>query len=109
MSAGGAAMTVTTVRLLCLVTAFGIRTYRRRGYLQSPGLLLVTYAAFRLAYLRRLDGAERYAAAALAWAERVPHPQLGSRIVYLVHAFVYAWTRPRRSVLEPLRQLSESL
>ncbi len=109
ISAGGGAMSEKSVRLMCLSTSFALRTARRYGYVRPPAVLFASYAGFRLGYLRQLQGAERYAQAAEYWNERAPHVLFGPRAQHLVYAFVRAWTRPRREVLEPLREASEHM
>jgi hypothetical protein len=107
MSAGASAMTRKSVRLMCLMTCFAVRTARRRGYIVPPGLPLAGYAAYRLGFLRHLRGAERYAQAALDWNTRVCDPITRPRIEFVVQAFVHSWIRPRRTILEPLRKIEQ--
>jgi hypothetical protein len=62
-----------------------------------------------VAGFRDARGAERYAQAALEWGDRLGDPVAHAKAVYLVHAYVYPLTRPRRSVLAPLRATAERL
>ncbi len=109
IAAGSGAFSVNSIRHTTLACSFILRTYLTRGYIMPPALLLAGYAAFRLSVLRHLRGADRYARAALEWADSVPHVPFSARARYVVHAFVEAWTKPRRSVLEPLRMDCEAL
>jgi hypothetical protein len=79
--------------------------FRRHGYFVALDVALAGYAACRSAFLGHLRGAERYAEAALAWSSR--WPQTAHKVEHIVFAAIYAWTRPRRSVLEPLRRVAE--
>jgi hypothetical protein len=69
--------------------------------------MLACYAFNLVAFPRHLGSAERFAQAALEWNERVAHPLYGSRTEFLVYAYIYSWTRARRSLLEPLRKIAE--
>ncbi len=102
--AAGPTLTRSTVRLTCLSSGLALRSFLRHGYVGSPALSLAGWASNRLALLRHLRGAERYAQAALDWNARSADPILRPRTEFVVHAFVYSWTRPRRTILEPLRR-----
>jgi hypothetical protein len=107
MSAGGGTLSVNSSRFICLVTGYVLSVFRRHGYALVPGYSIAGHAGYRAAFLRHLRGAEAYAEAALTWKERMPDPLHSYRIDYLVNAFVFAWTRPRQSVLEPLERAAE--
>jgi serine/threonine protein kinase len=104
MGASAPTLTRRTIRLVLLLTSFALRNFLRHGFVTSPAFPLIGYAANRLALLQNLRGAERYAAAALEWNARVPHPIYRSRTEFVANAFVYSWTRPRRSIFEGLRK-----
>jgi len=107
MSASGAALAGKTIRLLCLVTCHILSAYRQHGYLYGPAFALAAHGSNRLAFLRHLRGADRYAQAALEWNTRAPHPVFSGRTEFVVYGSIYAWTRSRRSTLEPLRRAME--
>jgi hypothetical protein len=108
MTAGGATLAVCGSQAV-LSVSFALRACRRHGYAAPPGHLLAGYNALRHRVLGGACGSERYAQAALEWSARAPDPVLTPRAEYLLHAFHYAWTRPRRSALEPLRLVAERL
>jgi tetratricopeptide (TPR) repeat protein len=104
----GNCLTQSTVRLMCLSSSLTIRTYLRHGYVQAPGLALAAYAVFRLAFLRHLRGAKEMARAAEYWCTHAPRGDRGHLAEHMIYACIHAWTRPRRSVLEPLRRVAQA-
>jgi predicted ATPase len=104
MAASGPALTGKTVRLICLLTCHVLSAYRKHGYLSGPAFALAGYASHRVGFLRHARGADRYAQAALEWNARSPHPFYSARTEFVVYSYLYSWTRPRRSILDPLRR-----
>ncbi len=104
MVAGGAALNVHSVRLVSLVSSYAVRAYVRHGYVHPPARALASYAAYRHAVLGHLSGVERYARATEAWNERDPRPPFRHRAEEFANTCLWAWVRPRRSVLAPLRR-----
>ncbi len=105
MGAGASTLALTSPRLVCLLSAYCLRAYRRHGHIGSPAMALAAYAAAHNAHLPRLGRAERYAAAAEKWCTLSKHPVYRPR-AELVLSLYYAWTRPRRSLVEPLRRIA---
>jgi hypothetical protein len=107
IAASGHALTHRSVRLICLATCHALSCYRQHGHLIGTSFALAGYASHRVGFLRDARSAERYARAALDWDARFPHPVYSARTEFLVHAYLYSWTRPRRALLEPLRRAAE--
>ena len=105
MGAGASTVALQSPRLVCLVSAYCLRAYRRHGHLGSPAMALAAYAAGHHAHMPQLGRAERYAAAAEKWCTLARHPVYRPR-AELVLTLYYAWVRPRRSLLEPLRRIA---
>jgi hypothetical protein len=107
MGAGASTLALNSPRLVCLLSAYCLRAYRHHGHIGSPAMALAAYAASHHAHLPRLGRAERYAAAAEKWCTLSKHPVYRPR-AELVLSLYYAWTRPRRSLVEPLRRIAAS-
>jgi hypothetical protein len=93
--------------LMSLVSAYCLRAYARHGHRGSPALALAGYAASRRVWMPFSRRTERYAAAAEAWCRDAPHPLYTHRARYTLYAMLYAWTRPRRDLLDAVRQIGE--
>jgi hypothetical protein len=109
MGAGGATIGMVSPRLLCLMTSFIVREYRRYGMLPVLPLSLVAYASSRRLLIGIPSERDRYIEAGIAWNAKIPNPTQAPLVEYMLHAFVYPCSRPRRTVLEPLRSISEQL
>ena len=104
-TASAHAYTLASIRVSAIGAGMGCVLFRKHGYHVALDIALAGYAACRSAFLRDLAGADRYAEAALAWSSR--WPQTAHKVDHIAFAAVYAWTRPRKSVLEPLRRVAE--
>ncbi len=109
MGTGGATMAVGSPRLLCLMTSWVVRAYRRHGMISALPLSLIGYASARSYMFGTLREGDRYVEAAQAWNARLADPAYGPVVEYMLHAYVYPCSRARRAVVEPLRTLSEQL
>jgi len=92
---------------VCWHAAIGLCAFKKHGYLGTPALLIAAYGNYRRIALRNLRGMERYAEAALYFAERSRDPTVSVRTRFVVAAFMHAWTRPRRSVISELGGLCD--
>jgi len=107
MNASGGALLFTTLRLQCLRTAYVLGVALRHGYVASPGVALAAYTAYRIVFLGSQRDAELLSQAALRWSQSVYRPSASTRAEFIVAGMIHPWIRPRRSVLEPLRRVSE--
>jgi hypothetical protein len=102
-------MAVGSPRLLCLMTSWVVRAYRRHGMISALPLALIGYATARSYVFGTLREGDRYVEAARTWNKRLADPAFGPVVEYVLHAYVYPCSRPRSAVVEPLRTLSEQL
>jgi len=108
LGAGGA----TLVRsgkflLLCLGTTQSLCRFRLNGAVPGMSFSIAAFVAERLAIRRDIAGAERYVQAALDWMERMPSP-IDCRTHFSLCCFTLPFLKPRRSLLEQLRRLTET-
>jgi len=109
LGASGGAIAMSSSRLLGMLIAYMLRSYRTYG--AGPGLagVLATWAALRIARFLDGEGAGRYAEAALEWARRSADPVSAAKANYLVLAYVHPAIRSRRDAMRPLHEVSERL
>jgi hypothetical protein len=107
-SAGGHALGMTSIRLMCLSCAEAVRTMLERGCHVSPTRIIAAYAAYRTGFLQDASGAQRLAAGARHWSREIPDPLLALQAENLIYGSIEVWTGPRRSVVEPLKAIAEA-
>jgi hypothetical protein len=105
MGAGATTMGIHRPRLTCLVAAYCLRAYRKHGHVGSPAQALAAYAFAHFIFAPRWRRAERYAAAAEKWCALAQHPVYRPRSQFVLTLY-YGWTRPRRTLLEPMRRIA---
>jgi len=108
MNAGAAAAAQECAALELAFIAHGIRALRRYGAIKSPVAMLGGYAAFRALQRKDLEGVARFADDMQRWLQREGGSATNVRAHFVLQAFLLSWIRPRRSVLEPLRELIEA-
>jgi hypothetical protein len=108
MGAASPSLGLSGQRLICLVSAYCLRAYRRNGHVGSPALALAGYAGARQIFLRTSKRSRSYAAAAEEWCLLVRHPVQRLRAECTLQRGLYSQTRPRRASLEPLRRIAEA-
>ena len=116
ISAGIASMANHSNGLACMATGYVLRRYRRYSYSRNPGQPLAAYGCFRVLVRGGLDGAQRYADAAAAWADRTNRQTQSRAGFQTIHAsdirlqfalsLLLSWLRPRRSVFESFERVA---
>ena len=117
ISAGIAAMADHSNSLACIATGYVLRRYRRYSYSRNPGQPLAAYGCFRILVQRSQKGAQRYADAAAAWAERTNRQTQSRTGFQTIHAsdirlqfalsLLVSWLKPRRSVVESFQRVAD--